>query len=246
MQLIHLYYFKFFTVIISFAVLPLLVIGQKQVAGKITKAGTNEIIAGATISNPSNHTNNISDMGGNYRIKATEGDTLIFSSAGYKSDTAIIKTLDLVSGLYISLAPNYVSLTTVVVNENAYQADSIKRREEYSFILDPKHPVKLINEKRAGDAPGLNFSPIGFFSTREKQKRRLKKRLIQQEEDYYIDYKFSPEKVAQLSGLKADSLKQFMRLYRPTYAFCRKTDNQLMLVYINDKLRLFMKRKPGE
>ncbi len=245
MHQVHLYNFKLRIVVTGFAVLPLLVIGQGQVAGKVTKSGTNEILVGATISNQSNHSNNISDIGGNYRIKATEGDTLIFSSAGYKVDTVIIKTIDLVLGLYISLAPNYVALPTVVVNENAYQADSIKRREEYSFILDKKHPVKLINEKRLGDAPGLNFSPIGFFSTREKQKRRLRKRLIQEEEDYYIDYKFSAEKVSQLSGLKADSLKKFIRLYRPVYDFCRKTDNQLMLVYINDKLRLFMKKKTG-
>ena len=237
---------KVFIGLALFALLPLLVFCQRPLAGKITKKASNEIIAGASISNQTKHVYNVSDMGGNYRIAATEGDTLIFSSAGYLPDTIIIQTIDLVSGLYVSLTPFFVALPSVTVSENAYQADSIKRREEYSFILDKKHPVKLVNEKRVGDAPGLNFSPIGYFSTREKQKRRLKKRLIQQEEDYYIDYKFSAERVSQLSGLKGDSLKTFVKLYRPSYEFCRKTDNQLMLVYINDKLKLFMKRKHGK
>ena len=226
--------------------MPLLVFCQQSLSGKITKKGNTEIITGATISNKTRQAHNISDMGGNYRIAAIVGDTVIFSSAGYLPDTAIIKATDIATGLYISLAPNFVALPSVTVNENAYQADSIKRREEYAFILDKKHPVKLLNEKREGDAPGLNFSPIGYFSTREKQKRKLKKRLLQQEEDYYIDYKFSADRVSQLSGLKGDSLKIFMKVYRPSYKFSRRSDYQLMLVYINDKLKLFMKRMSGE
>jgi len=47
--------------------------------------------------------------------------------------------------------------------------------------------------------------------------------------------------VAQLSKLPADSLQQFMVLYRPGFAFCRNAGNQDMLLYINEKLILFRK-----
>jgi hypothetical protein len=128
----------------------------------------------------------------------------------------------------------------VVVDEtHNYQLDSLQRREEYRWILDRKHPVRLWNEKRASDQPGFNFSPIGYFSKGEKQKRRLKKRLLEQEREYYIDSRFPIARVSQITGLTGDSLRTFMRRYRPSYEFCRRSNNQDIFLYINDRVRAF-------
>lgn len=216
---------------------------QQPLAGKIVKKGSTEIIKGVTVINLSQGKHNISDMGGNYKIYAVPGDTILFTSAGYLPDTLIVASAMLLESYQVFLAPNVVALAAVKVDETRnYQLDSIKRREEYSFILDRKHPVKLWNEKRAGDAPGLSFSPIGYFSTAERRKRRLKRRLIREEEDYYIDYRFPPARVAQLTRLKGDSLQTFIFRYRPSYRFCRNASNQDILLYINDKLKLYRKR----
>jgi hypothetical protein len=72
----------------------------------------------------------------------------------------------------------------------------------------------------------------------------LKKRLRQEEEDYYIDNKFPRTKVAQLTGLRGDSLQQFMIRYRPTYQWCRTANAMDVLLYINDNLVLFRKGVP--
>ena len=91
-------------------------------------------------------------------------------------------------------------------------------------------------------APGFNFSPIGFFSKQEKQKRRLKQRLKDEEErdrQAYIDARFPRARIARLTMLSGDSLNIFMALYRPSFNFCRNISNQDMLLYINDKLVLF-------
>jgi len=80
--------------------------------------------------------------------------------------------------------------------------------------------VKLWNEKRQGDDPGLSFSPIGYFSKQEVRKRRLKKRLAQQEEDYYIDFKFPRTRISTLTGLKGDSTRSVHDPLPPTYKFC--------------------------
>jgi len=216
---------------------------QQFLAGKVEKRGTTEIIIGANILNIKQGKHNVSDMGGNYKIAVQLGDTVIFSSAGFQPDTAVVAGYMLEEDYLVALRPNVVTLKTVTVDESRnYQLDSMQRREDYRFILDKRHPVKLWNEKRAADGPGFSFSPIGFFSKREREKRRLKKRLRQEEEDYYIDSKFPIARVAQLTRLQGDSLRLFMYHYRPSYQFCRGATSQDMFLYINDKVRLFRAR----
>jgi hypothetical protein len=215
---------------------------QQELAGKIVKKGGREILIGVSVINLNLKRGNISDMGGNYKIPTLLGDTILFSSAGYQPDTLIVRSYMFSESWLVDLTPNIVALPYANVEEESnYQFDSLKRRDEYRFLLDRKHPVKFMNEKRPGDAPGLNFSPLGYYSKGEKRKRRLKKRLQLEEEDFYIDYKFPPARVARLTQLKGDSLQLFLRIYRPSYAFCRKANSQDMLLYINDKLKLFRK-----
>ena len=222
---------------------PAIGFAQQELAGRVVKKGTTEILIGVTVINRNQQKSNRSDMGGNYKIPASPGDTILFSSAGYQPDTVIVSAYMFSESWLIDLSPNIVALPSVSVDEvSNYQIDSLKRRDEYRFLLDKKHPVTLMNEKRPGDGPGLSFSPLGYYSKEERNKRRLKRRLKQEEEDYYIDYKFPPARVAQLTRLKGDSLQLFLRLYRPSYAFCRKANSEDILLYINDKLSLFRKR----
>jgi len=233
--------------------LPLAALSQQQtqsahplrLSGKVRTRSANEIVAGVTISNRSLGIHNLSDLGGNYRINARPGDTLILSSAGYHPDSIVVSSSMLAVETTLYLRENVVTLPSVKVTETAYQQDSAQRREEYAWLLNRNHPVKLWNEKRLGDAPGFSFSPIGYFSTEEVRKRRLKARLEKQEQDYYIDSKFPRARIAILTGLKGDSLDTFMIRYRPTYAVCRAMTGDDMLLYINDKMVLFRKRKPA-
>ncbi|MBN9382063.1 MAG: hypothetical protein J0H74_14945 [Chitinophagaceae bacterium] len=220
---------------------------QQFMTGKIEKRGTTEIIIGANIINLKQGKHNTSDLGGNYKIPARIGDTIIFSSAGYLPDTAVVAGYMLTESYLVALRSNVVTLQTVQVDESQnYQLDSMQRREDYRFILDKKHPVKLWNGKRPGDGPGLSFSPIGYFSKGERAKRRLKKRLKQEEEDYYIDSRFPVGRVAQLTRLQGDSLRIFMYRYRPSYQFCRSATSQDIFLYINDKVKLFRKGEPAK
>jgi len=213
---------------------------QQFMTGKVEKRGTTEIIIGANIINLKKGRHNTSDLGGNYKIPANLGDTIIFSSAGFLPDTVIVASYMFDENFLVSLWPNVVRLQAVEVDESRnYKLDSMQRREEYRFILDKKHPVTLMNQKRSADGPGFSFSPIGYYSKREREKRRLKRRLRQEEEDYYIDSRFPVARVAQLTRLQGDSLRIFMYKYRPSYQFCRGATNQDIFLYINDKVKIF-------
>ncbi len=221
------------------------VAGQSQqwLSGKVRAKNSNEILVGVTVSNNNLHQYNRSDMGGNYRIRVRPGDTLVFSSAGYQSDSLLVSQDMFSPENDVYLDAHVVAMASVKITEtNNYQLDSMERRAEYAWLLDKIHPVKLWNEKRRGDAPGLSFSPIGYYSKGEVNKRRLKKRLRQEEQDYYIDYKFPRAKIAMLTGLKGDSLARFMIKYRPSYKFCRSASAMDLLLYINDSLVLYRKQ----
>ena len=123
-----------------------------QLTGKIFRKGSMEVLSGINVKNSTAKKYNTSDMGGNYIVQAQPGDTIIFSSAGYRADTLVANNEVFARGYDVYLAVNVVTLAAVEIDPlGKYLADSIRRREEYAFILDKKHPVKLMNEKRAAD-----------------------------------------------------------------------------------------------
>jgi signal peptidase I len=217
--------------------------GQSLLSGKLRQKENREILPSVTITNMTQRKINISDMGGNYRIAARPGDTITFSSAGYRTDTLAVdnRMLDDKDGYQVYLEPRSVVLPTVRVDQNNYQLDSIKRREDYKWLY-PVHRRKLIGSEAPTDGVGISVSPIDYFSAKETQRRRLRRRLAAAEKEYYIDARFPAAYVARITGLKGDSLQVFLVSYRPTYTFCRQASNEDIFLYINDQVRIYRKQ----
>lgn len=213
---------------------------QQTLTGKIRRRSSNEIVPSVSVINISQKRTNVSDMGGNYKIPAKIGDTITFSSAGYLPDTAIVGKwmFDEKEGYMVALQPHVVALPSVEVDEASnYRLDSLKRREEYAWVY-PTHRRRLVGSETPVGF-GIVISPLDYFGKRETQKRRLRKRLKQEEIDYYIDFRFPAPYVSRVTGLQGDSLRIFMYRYRPTYKFCREASNQDILLYINESLKKY-------
>ena len=216
---------------------------QEKVSGKIYSRTNDSVVIAATIRNKSLKLLAYSGSDGSYHIFADEGDTLIFSATGYIADTVTVR-------LYMLLTPYDVTLDRKVITlemarvTSSYSQDSLNRRIYYADIFKKQPGITGFNTPAYG--AGIVFSPISYFSKAAKRKRVLKKRLLQQDRDDYIDRSFPVEWVKRLTGLKGDSLNLFMYRYRPSYDFCRKTDQQGMILYINDKLKEFRKPKSSE
>ncbi|HEY4285899.1 MAG TPA: hypothetical protein VGN00_02260 [Puia sp.] len=214
---------------------------QQVLTGRIKRRSGDEILPSVSVINHSQRKINLSDAGGNYKIPAKPGDTITFTSAGYKPDTAFVRSwmFEEKGGYLVNLEPNPVGLPAVQVDEiDNYKKDSIKRKEEYAWVY-PTHRRRLIGSETPQDGVGIIISPLDYFGTRETQKRRLRKRLKQEEIDYYIDFRFPAAYVSRVTGLHDDSLRIFLYRYRPGYGFCRKASNEDILLYINDKLKKF-------
>jgi hypothetical protein len=232
---------------ISFAIYAILQLlfsgasGQGQISGNIK--GNSELLFAATIQNMSQRRVNTSDLGGNYKILAAMGDTVIFSHLGYISDTIVVNSTMFSERLTVELKIKVSDLAAVDVNEmSKYSLDSLSRREDYDYIFKGKNDKPLWDNKLSGDGRGVNFSPFGHWSSSEKQKRKLKERLEQDDKDEFIYYKFS-RRVPRLTGLRGDSLIRFINEYKPSYEYCLRASSVDILLYINDKLVLFKKKK---
>jgi hypothetical protein len=211
---------------------------QLIVKGKIYDAETDSVIVAVKVYNLNTKQSARSGIDGNYAIAAAEGERLVFSITGFKPDTVTV-TYDMLLIQYdVTLRKQIVTLKNVTVT-SSYQADSLERRNYYSNIYE-KQPG-LTGRNTPSNGFGISVSPFSYFSHQAKQKRQLKKKLIRQEEEDFIDHCFPVEWVARLTGLRGDSLSRFMALYRPSYSFCRKNNREKMLLYLNDKFKEFKK-----
>lgn len=206
--------------------------------GIIYEAQTDSTIAAVNIYNLNTKQSARSGMDGNYIITATEDDQLVFSMTGFNPDTVTVTYSMLFTQYDVTLYRQIVILKNVTVT-SSYQADSLARRNYYDNIYEKQPGITGRNTPAHGF--GISFSPVSYFSHDARQKRQLKKRLIKQEEQNYVDRCFPVDWVARLTGLRGDSLFRFMALYRPSYSFCRKNSREQMLFYVNDKFKEFKK-----
>lgn len=188
----------------------------------------------ATVTNRNSGNTVKADQYGYYRIKAQLRDTIIFSNTNFISDTVKVEEQFFISGYDASLIKKTLFLSNVTVRAN-YSLDSLARRNEYQKIYEKSVGITGGNTPVAG--AGIVFSPMSFFSKDAMQKRRLKKRLIRDERDYYIDYLFSVGRVSTLTGLKEDALHAFMIQYRPSYKLARSLGYNGITMYINNKYK---------
>ena len=214
---------------------------QQFLTGKVQRKDSKEVLVSVSIENRTQHRHDISDEGGAYRIQSGVGDLLIFSSVGYKPDTLVVSPTMLSGDYPVYLEPKVTSLQSVRVGSlSNYQMDSIERREQYSWVFDHGEEKKIERERK-GDGVGLNLAIFRNASHQDKDREALKKRLLREEENHYVDYRYPRDFVARLTHLQGDSLTHFMANFRPTYDFSRKAANVDILVFINDSYKKFMR-----
>jgi hypothetical protein len=166
----------------------------------------------------------ITDSTGEYHITVNENDSISFFYRGKSTVKFPVKSMVDYSSFDISLLvkvkEKYKLLMPVTVFANSYQKDSIENREEYSKIFGgEKHGIRSTYDP--GGAAGLDIDAlIGAFQFRKnKQNLAFKNRLLQQEQDNYVDYRFSSKTISRVTGLKGAELEKYKKLYRPTYFF---------------------------
>jgi hypothetical protein len=215
---------------------------QVTVTGQLTDRDNNLVLPYASVWNKTSGKRGYTDQGGFYRINANPQDLIVFTFIGYKPDSIIVRQ---VSGtetrnVQLEVANKMLRSVEVTAQYTPYQLDSISRRQQYGFIID-KEDKHLAGD----DTPqgfGLTFSPFTRFSRKEKQKRQFKKNFEKAEQERYIDSRYTPLLVSQVTGLKGDSLQLFMHDNYPDYGTMRMMRHEDLLYWITDKYKAWSRK----
>lgn len=187
-------------------------------------------LAGVSIRNIHTNAVTVTNSEGYYSIPANSNDTILFRAIGYVI-LALRKPL-VPRTLY--LRSQAMDLQGVEIVQRSYLKDSLELREEYQKGFNFRRPkfgevVKIIPM-----GIGININQLKKAVSFKANKRAdiFKERLINFEQDKFIDQRFTAELVANLTGLEDDSLQHFMNHNRPSFEFARDASQYDLLLFI--------------
>lgn len=185
----------------------------------------------------------ITNADGAYEIAVSEKDSIWFSYLN--KPTIKFPVLKIVNTLQfdISLQVNVPTLKEVKIRQRNYKQDSLQNRLDYAKIFDyQKAKLKSVTPQY-GAAAGFDVNEIinMFRFKRNRSLASFQKRLLMNEQDKFIDNRFSKALVRRLTFLTGNELDSFMRVYRPSLRFTMYSGDYDFQLYIKDSYERFKK-----
>jgi hypothetical protein len=202
------------------------------VRGQVKVADDHIVLQRATIYNMYNESATFTDQGGFFTIMAAPGDSIRISNVGYETQFLVVPAQLPMQGFVIALNRASMRIATIEVEGkyNPYQLDSMQRYEDHQVFLKQKTKAGA-RVKQGTTEGGIAFSPITFFSKKQRDLRKFKTDFDKFEKQAYVDYRFNKEFVSRVSGLTSSELLQFMKHYQLNYEQARSFTNQGDLIY---------------
>ncbi len=198
-------------------------LAQITVSGNVYDVTKLYAVPGVQVSSTSGSID-ITDSSGAYHINVSAKDSISFTYEGKSTIKFPVKDIKNYSAFDISLhatvKQKYKLLNPVTVYTKSYKLDSIENREEYAKIFGDEKPG-IHSTYDPGGTAGVDLDALIEMFRFRKNKERLafKNRLVQEEQERYIDYRFSSKTITRITGLTGDSLETYKKLYRPGYYF---------------------------
>ena len=196
---------------------------QSVVSGTVYDSSRIYGVPGVIVSSTSG-SNTLTDSLGAYHIRVSQNDSISFLYKGKSTVRFPVNSISDTTAFDISLRvrinTKYKMLKPVTVFADNYQQDSAENRMEYSKIFNyEKSGIRSSYEE--GGPAGLDLDALISALNRTKRKENLafQKRLVEDEQDKYVKYRFNPKLVRRITGLRGDTLTQYMKLYTPSYEF---------------------------
>jgi hypothetical protein len=169
----------------------------------------------------------VTDTSGHYRIRLSVNDSIYFSYLGKRTEKFPVKEISYPEQFDMSLQVKIDSLEPVYIRSRNYAEDSLENRMEYRKIFDYDGPDVFSDSRNgAGISPGAGINlDLLFNGRRNRRMLAFQSRLIYDEQEKYIDHRFSRPLVKRITGLEPPALDSFMRAYRPSYDFIQSFYN---------------------
>ncbi|MDE3235805.1 MAG: hypothetical protein KGO81_07615 [Bacteroidota bacterium] len=182
----------------------------------------------------------LTDSLGHYSFTVKTTDSIWFSLLNKTTMRYPVDTIQNTSAFDVMIHLRAADLPEVKVRNRNYRLDSIQNRKDYAKYFDFKKPTFKLSTNPGytpgGVTVGLDLDELinMFRFRRTRNLEALQQRLIQQEEDKYIDHRFSKLFVKKVTKLDGTELDNFMAKYRPEYIILLSM-NDLELGYYIEK-----------
>ncbi|HEV3415131.1 MAG TPA: carboxypeptidase-like regulatory domain-containing protein [Puia sp.] len=178
----------------------------------------------------------VTDSTGSYEITVPSDDSIYFSYLGRATAKYPVKDINTLNSFDIALHVDPTTLKEVNVMPRSYHMDSLQNRKDYEKYFDFKKPNPFtLSDGSGGLGMGAGFDLdqiIRYFQfDRTKRLLAFQRRLVEDEQDKFIDHRFNPSMVLKVTHLQGDALDSFMVKYRPSYSFCKRATDYDLLEY---------------
>lgn len=195
----------------------------------------------------SSGSNTITDSTGKFRINITKNDSIWFSYLSKKTIKYSVDTITDLSNFEIALYVDAAWLPAVKVKNSNYKLDSIQNRIEYAKVFNFRKPGLSLNTMPQSSyipgsmTVGLNLDELinMFRFKRNRQILTMQDRLIKEEEDKYINHRFTKYLVQKLTSLKGNELDSFMVICRPSYELLQPMNDLEFGYYIQQYFKIY-------
>jgi plasmid maintenance system killer protein len=188
----------------------------------------------------------VTNADGYYEIRVTDRDSIWFSYLN--KPTVKFPVIKIVNPMQfdISLQVSIPVLREVKIFPRNYKLDSIRNRQTYAKVFNYQRPGLKIVTPQYGAGVGLDLDELinVFRFRRNKSMLGFQQRLLLEEEEKFIDYRFNKALVRRLTLLDGAELERFMQIFRPSYLFTKLAGDYEFRLYIKQSLYRFKKGLP--
>lgn len=191
----------------------------------------------------------VTDSMGRYSIWVGDKDSLVFYYNNKPTQQFPVANIqDLLHfdiSIHLPIKGKYSTLKEVKVFSSTYREDSLENRRLYADIYNYQRP-RFSSSLGADGMAGLDLDELInlFRFRRNKQLRAFQLRLENEEQEKYVDYRFSKIFVKRITGLQSPLLDTFVKWYRPNYEFTRNSSEIEFNEYILEAKYQFEKLIP--
>ncbi len=225
--------------------------GQIQLSGTVFDSTKRNLVMGVQVLCTCG-TMSFTDSAGQYSIFVGEKDSVFFFFRNKPTQFFAVKSIkDLNSfdiALHIYVPGRYKQLKEIIVYGKNRRQDSIENRIQYDKIFNyDKGGLRVGGAApESGIGAGLDLDALMsvFRFRRNKSMMRFQQRLIKEEQDRYINYRFNKTIVQRLTTLKEGPLlDEFMQRYRPDYELLTQAIDIELYLYIQAAAKEFLKEQ---
>lgn len=215
---------------------------QKEITGIVFDRETKVRIAKVNVANTTTGQSVYNNFKGEFTIKATSGDVLVFSKPDHFSDTVKVSGNQ---DIAVYMKATAIQLKEVTIRDSALnpQRKLLYTKTQYSKIYG-----SLGNRDLLSMAPGagVGFSIDALYNMFSKSGRNAAHLQEIIDRDYrqsVIDFRFNKTYVSGITQLKDPQLTDFMQKYRPGYTQVTTASEYEFVQYIRKSYKRY-KRNP--